>query len=62
MRETILAKTFRRPARQDLDLARLPGNMPALSAVPLARYDEAAWTRSRPQTLERIQALIRRTR
>ena len=62
VRETILAKTFRRPARQDLDLAKLPGNMPALSDVPLAKYDEDAWTKSRPQMLERIQTLIRESR
>jgi iron(III) transport system substrate-binding protein len=62
VREMILAKTFRRPARQDLDLSKLPGNMPALSSVKLAPYDEAKWTAARPATLERIQAIIQKTR
>jgi len=61
-RELILAKTFRRPARQDLDLGKLPGNMPALSSLNLASYDEAAWTASRPATLQRIQDIIQQTR
>jgi iron(III) transport system substrate-binding protein len=61
-REMILAKTFRRPARQDLDLSKLPGNMPALSSLALAKYDEAEWTKARPATLERIQGIIQKTR
>lgn len=61
-RELILAKTFRRPARQDLDLSKLPGNMPALSSLKLAAYDEAAWTAARPATLQRIQDIIQQTR
>jgi iron(III) transport system substrate-binding protein len=61
-REMILAKTFRRPARQDLDLSKLPGNMPALSSVKLAKYDEEKWTESRPATLGKIQAVIQKTR
>ena len=62
IREMILKKTFRRPARQDLDLSKLPGNMPALSSVKLAKYDEAAWTKARPATLEKIQGIIQKTR
>jgi len=61
-RELILAKTFRRPARQDLDLSRLPGNMPGLATLKIARYDEAAWTAARPATLQRIQDIIQQTR
>jgi iron(III) transport system substrate-binding protein len=62
VREMIFAKTFRRPARQDLDFSKLPGNMPPLSSVKLATYDEEAWTAARPATLERIQAIIQKTR
>jgi iron(III) transport system substrate-binding protein len=62
VRETILAKTFRRPARQDLDLSNLPGNMPPLASVKLASYDEEKWTAARPATLERIQGIIQKTR
>ena len=61
-RELILSKTFRRPARQDLDLTRLPGNMPALTSLKLAKYDEAAWTAARPATMQRIQDIIQQTR
>jgi iron(III) transport system substrate-binding protein len=61
-RELILSKTFRRPARQDIDLAKMPGGMPALSAIKLAKYDEEAWTKARPETLQKIQDIIAKTR
>jgi iron(III) transport system substrate-binding protein len=61
-REVIFAKTFRRPARQDLDFAKLPGNMPALSSLKIAAYDEAAWTEKRPATMAKIQEIIEKTR
>lgn len=62
VRELIFQKTFRRPARQDLDFSKLPGNMPPLSAVKIARYDEAGWTAKRPQTLQKIQEMVADTR
>jgi iron(III) transport system substrate-binding protein len=62
VRELIFRKTFRRPARQDLDFATLPGNMPPLAAVKLAPYDEAAWTARRSETLQKIQDIIVKTR
>jgi iron(III) transport system substrate-binding protein len=62
VRELIFAKTFRRPARQDIDLTKLPGGMPNLASVKLAPYDEAAWTAARPATMARIQEIIERTR
>ncbi len=62
IRELIFAKTFRRPARQDLDFTKLPGNMPALSTIKLAAYDEAAWTEKRPATMARIQEIVEKTR
>ena len=62
VREMILADTFRRPARQDIDLARMPGGMPALSSVKLVAYDEAKWTAARPETLEKIKDIIVQTR
>ena len=61
-RELILSKTFRRPARQDLDLSKLPGNMPANSAIKLSKYDEEAWTKARPATMQKIQDIIAKTR
>ena len=62
VREMILAETFRRPARQDIDLAKMPGGMPALSSVKLVAYDEAKWTAARPETLEKIKDIIVQTR
>lgn len=62
VRETILKQTFRRPARQDLDLPNLPGKMPRLSDIKLVKYDEAGWTAKRGETLERIKETIQKTR
>jgi iron(III) transport system substrate-binding protein len=61
-RELIFAKTFRRPARQDLDFSKLPGDMPALSAIKLAPYDETGWTEKRPATMAKIQEIVEKTR
>ena len=62
VRELILRQTFRRPARQDLDLPNLPGKMPRLSDIKLVKYDEAGWTAKRGETLERIKESIQKTR
>jgi iron(III) transport system substrate-binding protein len=62
VREAILKFAFRRPARGDLDLSQLPGQMPALGDVKLVDYDEDGWTARRAETMQKIQDLIRRTR
>jgi len=62
VREMILKTTFRRPARKDLDLSKLPGGMPALKSVKLIPYKEEAWTAKRTETLEKIKDLIQETR
>jgi iron(III) transport system substrate-binding protein len=62
VREMILRGTFRRPARQDLDLSALPGSMPSLKSVKLIDYREEAWTAVRAQTLEKIKDLVQETR
>ena len=62
VREMILKQTFRRPARQDLDLANLPGKMPALSQLKLVKYDEEGWTAKRGETMDRIKETIQKTR
>ena len=62
VREEIIRKFFRRPARQDLDLSKLPGNMPALKDVKIANYDEAGWTEKRAATLQKVQDIVRNTR
>lgn len=61
-REIILKTTFRRPTRKDLDLSKLPGNMPALKTVKMVKYDEEGWTARRTETLEKIKELIQETR
>jgi iron(III) transport system substrate-binding protein len=62
VREAILKFAYRRPARDDLDLSRLPGQMPALSQIKLLDYDEDGWTAKRAETLQKIQDIVRRTR
>jgi iron(III) transport system substrate-binding protein len=62
VREMILKETFRRPARQDLDLPNLPGKMPRLSDIKLVKYDEEGWTARRAETMERIKETIQKTR
>ncbi len=59
VREAILRFAFRRPARQDLDLSKLPGAMPQLSDVKLIDYDEDAWVEKRAETAKKIQDIIR---
>ena len=60
--ELMLKETFRRPARQDLDLPNLPGKMPKLSDIKLATYDEDGWTAKRGETMDHIKDLIQQTR
>jgi iron(III) transport system substrate-binding protein len=62
VREDIIRKFFRRAARQDLDLTKLPGEMPALKDVKIINYDEAGWTGKRAETLQKIQDIVRSTR
>ena len=62
MREKILAKLFRRPARQDIDLAKFAPGMPKLSEVKLVPYDEAAWTAQRAEGMAKIRDIIESTR
>jgi iron(III) transport system substrate-binding protein len=62
VREAILKFAFRRPARQDLDLSKLPGAMPQLSTLKILDYDEDRWVEKRAETAQKIQDIIRRTR
>lgn len=62
IQEQLLRTTFRRPARQDIDLASLPGHMPALSDLKLLPYDDAKWEASRRDTLARLKTAIQETR
>ena len=62
VREMILKATFRRPTRSDVDLSKLPGGMPAMSAVKIVKYDEEGWTARRAKTLEKIKDVIQDSR
>jgi len=62
VREAILGFAFRRPARQDLDLSKLPGAMPQLADVKIVDYDEDTWVEKRAETARKIQEIIQRTR
>ncbi|HZP79183.1 MAG TPA: extracellular solute-binding protein [Pseudolabrys sp.] len=62
VREAILRFAFRRPARGDLDLSKLPGAMPQLTSLKLVDYDEDAWVAKRAETAQKLQELIRNTR
>src|SRR5436305_12338990 len=62
VREAIPRAASRRPARQDLDLSQLPGQMPQLEKVKLVDYDEDIWVEKRVETAQKIQDIIRRTR
>ena len=62
VREAILRFAYRRPARDDLDLSQLPGQMPQLSKVKILDYDEDGWVERRAETAKKIQDLIQRTR
>ena len=48
--------------QKDLDLANLPGQMPALKDVKIIPYDEDGWGARRAETLQKIQDLVRQTR
>ena len=61
-REMILKATFRRPTRNDLDLSKLPGGLPALSSVKLVNYDEQKWTDARAKTMEQIKDTLQDSR
>ncbi len=62
VQEQLLRATFRRPARQDMDLASLPGHMPALSTLKLLPYDAAKWEEVRRETLVKLRNMIQETR
>ena len=62
VREMILKATYRRPTRSDVDLPKLPGGMPPMSAVKLVKYDEDGWTDKRAKTLEKIKDVIQESR
>ncbi len=62
VREAILKKFFRRPARTDLDFAALGIKLPLLKDIKIASYDFRAWAKERDAVLKRVQEMILQTR
>jgi iron(III) transport system substrate-binding protein len=60
--EMLLKLTFRRPARQDVELSTMPGGMPALSTIKVLPYNDVKWDEARSATLNRIKTIIQDTR
>lgn len=61
VQEELLKATFRRPARQDVDLSSAAG-MPKLSSIKILPYDDELWAKARNETLERVRTVIQNTR
>jgi iron(III) transport system substrate-binding protein len=63
VREAILKKFFRRPARTDLDFQALGIKMPPLKDLKIAtNYDFRYWAKERDAVLKRVQEIILKTR
>ncbi len=62
VREAILKKFFRRPARTDLDFAALGIKLLPFKEIKLASYDFQSWAKEREAVLKRVQETILRTR
>ena len=60
--EMLLKLTFRRPARQDIDLTAMSGGMPALSTIKVLPYNDLKWDAARSDTLNRTKSIIQDTR
>ena len=60
--EMLLKSTFRRPARQDIDLASVASGMKPLSTIKILPYDDALWESSRRDTLAKLKTAIQTTR
>jgi iron(III) transport system substrate-binding protein len=60
--EMLLKTTFRRPARQDIELGSLVPGMAAFSAVKVLPYDDAKWEEARRDTLAKLKTAIQNTR
>lgn len=60
MQEQMLMATFRRPARQDIDLSG--AKMPKLSALKVLHYDDAKWDAVRHDTLDHLRTIIQNSR
>ena len=61
LQQALLKVTFRRPARQDVDLSVAAG-MPALSSIKVLPYDEELWSSTRKETLGKLKSVIQNSR
>lgn len=62
VQEMLLKATFRRPARQDIELGAVAPGMLAFSAIKVLPYDDAKWEAARRDTLARLKTTIQDTR
>lgn len=62
MQEQMLRATFRRPARQDIDLSIAPGHMPPLSTLKIVSYDDTKWGTTQRATLDHLRMIIQNSR
>ncbi|OAF14985.1 hypothetical protein AYJ54_41225 [Bradyrhizobium centrolobii] len=62
VQEMLLKATFRRPARQDIELEAFASGMMPFSAIKVLPYDDAKWESTRRETLARLKTTIQNTR
>jgi iron(III) transport system substrate-binding protein len=62
VQEMLLKATFRRPARQDIELGTVASGMLPFSAIKVLPYDDAKWETARRETLARLKTTIQNTR
>jgi iron(III) transport system substrate-binding protein len=62
VQEMLLKATFRRPARQDIDLGAVAPGMLPFSSIKVLPYDDAKWEAARRDTLARLKTTIQDTR
>ncbi|QIG92867.1 MULTISPECIES: extracellular solute-binding protein [unclassified Bradyrhizobium] len=62
VQEMLLKATFRRPARQDIELEAVAPGMLPFSAIKVLPYDDVKWEAARRDTLARLKTTIQNTR
>ncbi|MGY3151311.1 iron(III) transport system substrate-binding protein [Bradyrhizobium elkanii] len=62
VQEMLLKTTFRRPARQDIELEAVAPGMLPFRAIKVLPYDDAKWEAARRDTLARLKTTIQDTR
>jgi iron(III) transport system substrate-binding protein len=62
VQEMLLKATFRRPARQDIELEAVAPGMLPFGAIKELPYDDAKWEAARRDTLARLKTSIQNTR